>query len=170
MDIKEQLLVELSRVNANYIANYVGTDPDKFRELIQFVFENKPLLPERASWVVTNITDTHPEMLKPYLKQIISKIQTFKHHGTRRNMLRSLANANIPEVFHGKLFDNCYQWLLSKDELPAVKVHSMQILYNIARKEPDLLRELQLVIEELTDHESAAIRARSIMLLEKLRK
>jgi hypothetical protein len=170
MDIKEQLLVGLSRVNADYIANYIGTDAERFRELIQFVFENKPLLSERASWVVTNITDKHPEMLKPYLNQVVSKIHIFKHHGTRRNMLRSLASIDIPEKYHGKLFDDCYRWLQSKDELPAVKVHSMQILYNISKREPDLLRELQMIIEELTDHESAAIRSRSKEILKRLRK
>ena len=170
MNIKEQLQVDLSRVNADYIAGYIGTDSEKFEELIKLVFTDVPVLPERASWVVTNITEKYPDMIFPYLNQIISKVNTFKHHSTRRNILRTLASIEIPEKYHGKLFDDCYRWLLSKDELPAVKVHSMQILYNISRKQPDLKRELTLVLEEFSNHESAAIFARSRMLLKKLNK
>ena len=39
--LKEQLQAELSRNNTDLIAKYIGNDPDKFRELMQFLLLNK---------------------------------------------------------------------------------------------------------------------------------
>lgn len=168
MNLAEQLKLEISRRNTDYAASYIGSDPERFKELIELVFTGEPPLPQRAAWVVTAVCDKYPEMLTPYLNKVISKIEKFEHPGTRRSLLRYLAEIEIPEHQQGKLFDVCYKWLLSKNEPPAVKVHSMQILVNIARTQPELLREVKLIIEELTDDESAAIRARSRNILAKI--
>jgi hypothetical protein len=166
MDIKEQLLVEISKINTNYIASYIKNDPKLFKELMTYVFEGERPLPLRAAWVASVITDEYPEMLTPYLDKLFAELKNFSHSGVRRMFLRYLATITIPEQYQGLLFDDCYTWLLSKDEPPAVKVHSMQILLNISRNEPDLLRELKLVLEELTNHDSAGIQSRAKYLVE----
>jgi hypothetical protein len=168
MNISEQLLAEISRRNTDYIKHYIGNDPKLFKELLDIMFDSPPPLPHRASWVVTAITDKYPELLKPHLKKIIAHIEQFGHSGIRRNLLRSIAVFDIPKPLQGKLFDMCHRWLHSRFEPPAVKVHCMQILYNISNSEPDLKKELKLIFEELTDHESAAIKSRSKQLLQKL--
>jgi hypothetical protein len=168
MNLSEQLLAEMSRRNVDYIARYIGNDPRLFRDLITLIFSGNPPLPLRASWVATTITDKYPELLKPYLKKIVTNLEKFNHSGIRRNLLRYLAEIEIPVAWEGNLYDICYNYLLSRTEPPAVKVYSMQILFNIAQKEPDLKKELRLVIEELINHESAAIKSRSRQLIAKL--
>jgi len=168
MNLSEQLMAENSRRNTDYIAQHIGNNPDLFRDLINVLFGKKPSLSNHASWVVTAITDLHPEQLKPYLKKIIDRIEKFDHTGIHRSLLRSLAKMNIPEALQGKLFDICYRWLQSRVEPPAVKVHCMQILFNLSENEPDLRKEIKLIIEELTDHESAAIKSRSRQLMKKM--
>ena len=168
MDFSDQLMAEMSRRNADYIAHLIGNDPKLFKDLLELVFSGKAPLPLRASWVITIITEKHPELLKPYIKKIISRIEKFEHPGIRRNLLRYLSENEVPSSILGKLYDICYQLLLSRTEPVAVKVYSMQILFNIAEKEPDFKNELRLIIEELTDHESAAIKSRSRQLMAKL--
>lgn len=164
MNLADQLLMELSRRNTDYIAHSIGDDPELFRNLIDIMFTGKEPLPSRASWVVTAVTDRHPELLKPYIKKIVNHLEQFEHPGTRRNLLRYLSDTELPESVEGKLYDLCSQWALSRNEPPAVKVHSMQIIYNIAQKEPDLKNEVRLILEELTVHESAAVKSRSRQL------
>jgi hypothetical protein len=168
MDLKEQLLAEMSRRNVDYIAHYIGSDPTLFEELMQLVFNGKPPLSLRAAWAVSVVTDKYPELLKPYLKKIVDRFETLEHSGVRRLLLRYFASITIPETLQGKLYDFCYQCLVSRSEPPAVKVHAMQILFNIAQAEPDLKKELKLVIEELSNHESAAIKSRSRQILQRL--
>ena len=167
MDLSEQLLLEMSRRNVDYIAHYIGKDEQLFKNLVTLVFSGKPPLPMRASWVITVVTDKYPYLLKPYLKKIISQLEKFDHPGIKRNLLRYMSENEIPSSAKGKLYYICYQWLLSLNEPPAVKVYCMQILFNIADKEPDLKRELQLVLENFINHESAAIKSRSRQLIAK---
>jgi len=168
MNISDQLRAEISRKNADNIAHYIGNDPELFKQLIDVLFKGASPLPHRASWVVSTISDRYPELVRPYLKKIVSYIEKFDHPGIRRNLLRYIAVEDIPEVLQGKMYDVCYRWLQSRNEPPAVKVHCMQILFNITEKEPDLRQELKLIIEELTDHESAAIKSRSEQLMKKM--
>ena len=168
MNISEQLKAEMSKKNMNYIAQYIGNDTERYKQLTDVLFNGAAPLPYRASWVITIIYDRFPELIGPYLKKIVSHIEEFNHSGIRRNLLRSIAEENIPKSLQGKLYDVCYQWLLSRNEPPAVKVHCMQILFNISEEEPDLKKELKLILEELTDHESAAIKSRSRQLIKKM--
>jgi len=168
MNITEQLFVENSRRNTEFIAAYIGNDTGLFSELMEQVFKGYPPLPLRASWVVCVVTDRFPALLNPYLTIFIDNLMSFEHTGIHRNVIRQLAKSDIPETHLGILFDHCYTWLLARNEPPAVKVHCMQVLFNIAKKEPDLQQELRLIFEELTTHESAAIRSRSSHLLTKL--
>lgn len=168
MNLTEQLMLEMSRRNASYIAQQIGNDPKLFKEIIEIMFTAKAPLPLRASWVVTFFIDEHPELLKPYLNKIVGHLEKFDHSGIRRNLLNYFCDCDIPQSLEGKLYDICFRLLLSRDEPVAVKAYSMQVLFNIAQKEPDLKGELRLVLEDFIDHDSAAVKSRSRKLLAKL--
>ncbi len=168
--IKEQLLSENSKRNKDYIANYIGNDTILFDNLIHLIFKGNPPLPLRASWVVCAVTDKYPVLLTPYITGIVKNLANFRHTGIHRNLLRQISKTTIPEEHFGILYDICYKWLHSRTEPPAVKVHCMQVLYNISEKEPDLKPELRLIFEELIDNDSAALRSRSRQLVKILLK
>jgi hypothetical protein len=170
MKIKEQLMMELSRRNTDVITQYIGDDTEKFRQLMDLLFHGEPPLPQRAAWVVSTIADKNPELCLPYLEPIVLHLEKFKHTGIHRCLLRFIAEISVPESLQGYLFDICYQWLILRDTPIAVKVYSMQILFNISETEPDLKQELRLLFEELTEHESPGIKSRSRYLIEKLTK
>jgi hypothetical protein len=167
MNLAGQLMMELSRRNTDYIAHGIGNNPELFENLVELVFFGKEPLPSRASWVVSAVTDKYPELLKPYIKRIVTHIEKFDHPGTRRNLLRYLSDNKLPKSVEGKLYDVCFKWALSRNEPPGVKVYSVQILFNIAQKEPDLKNEVRLILEELIHHESAAIRNRCLHLMDR---
>jgi hypothetical protein len=77
----------------------------------------------------------------------------------------------IDEEYFGFLVDFCLDKLSSDKEPPAVRVHAMQILYNISEKVPELKPELIAVIEhEMTYHSTAGILSRGSKLVKKLQK
>jgi len=168
MDLAAQLLGELSRRNADYLALYIGDDQYKFRELMEFVFQGKEPLSFRAAWVATLIADKHKNWCVPYLEPIILNLEKFEHTGTSRSLLRMMSDMVIPEILQGRLYDICYRWLLDRHTAVAVKVYCMQIMYNISVAEPDLRHELRILLDELTDDESPGIRSRSRQLMRKL--
>jgi hypothetical protein len=61
--------------------------------------------------------------------------------------------------------------LTSAKEPLAVRVHAMQILYNISEKEPDLKPEILAIFEHVMEnHSSPGIISRGKKLVQKLRK
>ena len=67
------------------------------------------------------------------------------------------------------LFNFCFEVFTNSTEPVAVRVHAMQILFNIAQKEPDFTGELINLIEnEIELHGSAGIASRGRKLLLKL--
>jgi hypothetical protein len=171
MNIKQQLLEELSKYNINNVASFIGNQEALFKELMVFAFSEEDKLSLRASWVSTIICDSYPEMIFPFLEEIATKIKSIKHSGIRRNLLRSIANIEIPERLQGIFYDISFQWMLSSAEPPALRVFCMQIIYNTAKNEPDLLKEFALVLKDLLGNsDSAGIKSRANNILKQIRK
>lgn len=168
MNIREQLLVEMSRSHMEYIANTIEAEPHQINWLFQLCLKNEPKVSLRAAWVLSILGDRRSTVLLPYVPDMIQSIELLSHQGIHRLFLRYLADIYIPDEWQGKIYDLCFRWLVSSAEPIAVKIHCMQILFNIAQKEPELKRELLLVLEDLASHESAGIRNRCLKLTSKL--
>lgn len=163
--INEMLLAGHSRFNTDLIAAYIGDDETLFRELIDLTFNGNPPVPQRAAWVITAITDKYPWIIKPYISKIIDKLPEFSHPSLPRNLLRVLGRIDLPLKKTGKLYDYCYKCLIDKKNPVAIRVNAMQVLFNIAIKEPDLINELKLVIESQFDEASIGFIAKARILL-----
>ena len=83
------------------------------------------------------------------------------HVAVRRNVIRILQRIDIPEKLVGEVATVCFDYLASPDEPIAVRVFSMTVLANIARKEPDLKNELRLLIELQLLYGSTGFRSRA---------
>jgi hypothetical protein len=159
MDIRTQLLSELSRMNIDFTIQTLGNNKEHFRELISLVLTEKDPLPMRAAWVVEGITAKYPEIILPYMKDLITNLRKFTHPGTLRNILKIFSRMELDEKYHGILADICFEWI-AKDEMPvAVKVYAMQILANLTRIYPELKNELFEVIDVQIPRNTAGFKA-----------
>ena len=166
MNIKDALIQENSKENAERIAQHIGTDPDKFAELMTLFLDDGHHLTQRAAWPLSKCIDRHPELLSPYLERVILNLQTDGLPvAVKRNTVRILQEVAVPEALLGPLAEVCFQFLESGDEPIAVKVFSMTILFNITKKEPDLKNELRLLIEAQLPYGSAGFKARAKKIL-----
>jgi hypothetical protein len=67
------------------------------------------------------------------------------------------------------LLNYCLEVFTNAAEPVAIRVHAMQILFNIAQKEPDFSGELiELIENEIELHGSAGLASRGRKLLKKL--
>lgn len=163
-----ELLKENSRYNVNRIVRMVEEDPDLVRELVSFSIQNNVVLSMRASWVLTHCYDSMPEIIQPYIDELVKATPHLPHTGSRRNILRILMCEPIPEELQVFLFDHCLQWIVSKKEPIAVKANAMEILYNIAMEQPDLKNEVIPVILDIIPNGSMGVISRGKKILRKL--
>ena len=170
-ELAKRILAGNSRFNVDLVAAHIGSDELLFGELIELIHNGEPPIPQRAAWIMTAVTDNYPWLILPHLGQILKNINAYSHPGIIRCILRQLSMIDFPEELSGKIFDLCYNFLNDQKQPVAIRVHAMQILYNISEKEPDLKNELILIFEDLCASEtSMGIKSRVRKLLGKLNK
>jgi hypothetical protein len=149
VELEAEILKEHSKRQAVRIASWVGTDKKRFRKLMELFLRGEYRVTQRSAWIVNLCADKHPELIRPYLKQMIGRMQEpGVHDAVRRNVIRILQFIEIPEKLLGEVATVCFNYLSSPGEPIAVRVFSMTVLANIAQKKPELKNELRLVIEQ----------------------
>jgi len=164
MDIRTQLLSELSRTNVDYTIHMLGNDPACFKELVNFIMNEPDPLPMRASWVMEGITLKYPEMINPYTGMLIRNLRKYSHPGTRRNLLKIFSRMEIHEKYHGILLDICFDWMADEEKAVAEKVHAMQIIANHLKFYPELINEFIEVINDQIPKNSPGFVARARLI------
>jgi hypothetical protein len=123
----------------------------------------------RAAWMVDKIHDQNPELVLPYIPALIEKLIDLKDMGKKRHFLKLIGMHEIPVESSGFLADYCLT-TLSSSEPPAVRVHAMQVLFNISEMEKDFKPELLDTIEqEMEFRPTPGILTRGAKLAKKLR-
>ncbi|MBI2268977.1 MAG: hypothetical protein HYU69_01325 [Bacteroidetes bacterium] len=171
MNLKEKILDEHSKKQTSQIVNYVGNNNVRFARLVNLFLGKEPLIAQRAAWAVSYCVESNPSLAKPHLNKFVKNLkQTGLHNSIKRNTMRLLQYIDIPKHLLGLLTNICFGYLSDVKEAIAVRVFSMTVLLNIAKKEPGLKNEIKLIIENMMPNGSAGIRARGKMILKALEK
>lgn len=162
MNIREQLLVEHSKENTVKISKYIGGDKARLDELMKCFFSDTYRVSQRSAMVVSYYFDEYPQLMEPYLQQLIVNLEKENLHiAVKRNSVRILQFVSIPEQHLSSLFDRCLHFLVDQEEPIAVKAFSMQIVYNCCKRYPELAQEVTPIIDSLLEYsESKGILAR----------
>ena len=131
------------------------------------VFLNGPYrVTQRSGWPLSYCVEHHPELIKPHIRKIILNLNApGLHHATKRNTLRLLQFIEIPKSMLGIVADVSFRFLCDPKEPIAVKVFSMAILSKMSQHQPEIGRELKLIVEDQLPFAGPAFssRARKVM-------
>lgn len=173
MNLHQEILREHSKENVKKITDYIGTDEDRFAELMQIFLKGDATTIQRSSWIVSECAELYPFLIKPYFKNLIDKLHEPNiHPSARRNIVRIWQFVEIPEEFIGEIYDICFRYLTGNEAI-AVVVFSMTVCLNITKHFPELKIELQVTIEDLLlkqQNGSAGINSRGKKVLAELKK
>ncbi len=169
MNLEQEILKEHSKQNIVRLADWVGADRKRFKELMELFLKGEYRVTQWAAWLVSHVADRHPELLTPYLDKMLKRmIEPGVHVAVKRNVIRILQFIELPRSLYGKVATICFDFLESNEPI-AVRVFSMTVLVNIAEHEPDLKKELRLIIEQRMPWEGPAFQSRAKKILKQLR-
>ncbi len=170
MIIKDEILKEHSKTQALKIAAYACTSKKNFKELMQCFMSDEYRLAQRAAWSVSRAAVKNPEMIRPYIKDLVSQMQrTDVHDSVIRNSVRVLELTEIPKEFHGEVMNACFHFIATPSTPAAIKAFSLTTLFNLSKQYPEIRSELKLIIEERWDTETAAFRSRGKKILKEIK-
>lgn len=157
--------------NLQYLQNELVNHPEQYKLLKEIAFYSNDPKSWRAAYLIDKINDNKPGLIRPFISEMIEKLKTERNESKKRHFLKLLSTNDLSTEQLGFLTDFCIDVFTSDKEPVAVRVHAMQVLFNISEIQPDLKPEILLIIEhEMENHFSAGILSRGGKLAQKLRK
>lgn len=145
--------------------NYIGSDPERFAELVSILFDGNYRQVQCAAWPVSVVAEKNPQFLTPYLARLVDLLPRMDvHSAVRRSIGRTLQFVEIPPRLKGRVYSHCVERISDPNEAVGVRGFALTVAAKIANENPDLLDELRLVVKThmpLT-HASFQIRSRAI--------
>jgi hypothetical protein len=170
VDLKEQLLSELSRRNIDLVVHWAGVDSERIDQLIELTLLHQTKLSMRACWALEKITCKYPGILQNWLPRLIENLNTYPESGTRRIMAKILMLQAIPEAYQGITLDFAIRMLESPTEPVAVKANCMTIIFNLLPHYPELEPEIKAIIDDQADKNTVGFKSRYKVLMQKHKK
>lgn len=161
----------MSMKEAEWVATSAIENPAIFIRLFQYSNSSDKKLAFRASWTLTKVCDRFPEIIYPYLSQMVESLSKIDNESTLRSFLRILSLTDLDKINnrqHGLLADFCFGTLNSGFSAIAVRAYSMEILYRLSLIYPELANELSTSIHIVMEDGSAGITARGRTIIRKL--
>lgn len=157
--------------NLQYLQSELVNNSEQYKLLTEIAFYSDDAKSWRAAYLIDKINDNYPGLISPFIDEMIEKLKTERSEGKRRHFLKLLSMNDLSINQMGYLTDFCIGVFTSDKEPVAVRVHAMQVLYNISEKQPDLKPEILLFVEhEMENHFSAGILSRGKKIAQKLRR
>lgn len=167
MDFYKALDTDSSKKIIDLVSDAVGNNPDNFKQVFDILLLEIPQISSRAGRVVTLSCEKYPELIKPYLHDLIKKLPKMKNQAVLRSVLKIfMLNMKLikSEKEESILLDNCLRYLAEKEYEIAVKAYSMDILYKLSKRYPELCYEIAAVIKNQLPYSSAGIKSRAKQL------
>ena len=171
MNIQQELVKQKTHTKeqALKISSYACSSPKHFKELMQCFLSNDYRLAQRAAWSVSWAAKKSPELIQPYIKDLVDQLpRKDVHNAVIRNSVRILQQVEIRGSLHGELMNSCFSFIEAPSIPVAIKTFSLTTLFNLSQSYPEIKNELKLIIEERWNHETAAFKSRGKRILKQL--
>jgi hypothetical protein len=126
----------ISKLYVLSLRDRVMAIPKLIPVVYEFLFSDDKQIQWRSAWVLDQINDKDASLIAPLLPRMVKDFPSFTNDGTKRHIAKILSLSNISKLANGNLINTSFAWLTTEQTPIAVKVHCMQILYNICEFYP----------------------------------
>ena len=156
-EIRNLILQEYSKSHSDFIADVLRQNQHLLPEFIEIVYLEEEPISRRAAWSLRLLFDASPKSLDIYIDDFISHLDQLSVAPILRGLLAIISKIDIDEKWHAYLIQYTSEAILSNKSEIAIKAFSMDIFFQIAKKEPDLFYELEQMIEYIYPESSRGI-------------
>ncbi|MEP6627899.1 MAG: hypothetical protein ABJA32_07945 [Ginsengibacter sp.] len=166
MNLRNQILAEHTKTNCQKIVSWVGDDIKKFNELFELFLQSEYRITQRAAWPMSHCAIAHPEFMQNNFDKLVQNLKKPGiHNSIKRNSLRLLQEVDIPDKYDGDIMEICFQFVEAPEGAVAIKAFSLTILGKLAKKYPEIIPEIKLLIEDQLPYQTAGFKGRAKKLL-----
>lgn len=158
-----------------YLWNFASKNPNLMPDLVVFATDLSNKNHYKAVWIIEMLSETHTELLLPFIKQICDAAPNYKHESAIRAISRTIlflttSKKIILEKEHQKkCIETSLDRLISEAKI-ASKVYAMYTLAHFAKNEDWIKEELLMIINKDFANQSAGYKAATRAVLLQLSK
>ena len=122
---------------------------DFFNELLSLAFneEDEPYS-HRAGWSMVYLSQRHPNLIRPHMRSIATRLSELKGHSQIASFLRIFDEVKYDHGNFGDVLDYCIHTIRMPVKREYLKVISLNIMLTFGKVYPELIPELIQNIEE----------------------
>jgi hypothetical protein len=137
---------------------YIKAHPEDFTEVMQLALADKQPYSWRASWLLWSCMKKNDQRVCQYVKKIID-ILPHRNDSQQRELLMMLQRMELKDEYEGQLFDCCTKIWEQLGKNPSLRYNAFKTVVAIAKKHPDLSREIKtLTTSYYTDNLSDSVK------------
>lgn len=145
-------------------------DQEEFDHLFSFLHHNDKLVAMRAADALEKVTRKIPEFLSKHKDTVLAYCQK----ATNKDVLWHLA-ALVPRLILrepelAQAWDMLTVWARDKQNSRIVRVMSVQALFDLLTKKPELYQDFKLLLEDLEREQVPSLKARIRLIRKELSK
>lgn len=157
--------------NLNFYIQQISKHPEDLKVLFDIASDDSKQEYWRAAYLIDRLADDFPDLIEPCIPDMINALKKTNNTSKVRHYLKLISQYPINKEEMDFLFNYCLDAFTNTGFPVAVRVHAMQVLYEISEVEPGLKPELIHIIEnEMELHPTPGIKTRGRKLIQKLRK
>ena len=126
---------------------WMHAHPEAYEEAITLAIAETQPYSWRAAWLLCDCLEKNDARVRPHIRKIIRAIPS-KSDGHQRELLKILLMMELREREESEAFDVCITLWEKITAQPSVRVNALKLLVNIARRHPDLAREIRLLAHD----------------------
>jgi len=156
-----------SKEQATQIVKWIGSNQQRFDELLHWFLSDDNKIVQRAAWPLSYCIAQHPQLINKHYDTLIAQLQASdKPSAVRRNILRAFDQIpQIPEKYHGIIMDACFRYIEDPEETIASQAFALGILAKLSKLYPEIRQELCTIIESRLPYATPAFKSRAKKIL-----
>lgn len=154
-----------------WIASSAVLNPLLLQKFLEFTDDGDTRLVFRASWALSKACMLNPDVFMPIMPLVVEKLLNTKNGSAMRSFLKIISitgTASLTESLQGRLVEYCFSMLRSPFSAIAVKVYSLDVLYDISLRFPGLTHELAAIAGMLPGDAPAGVKAKYREVMRKI--
>ena len=127
--------------------SFMEIHPEAFEEAMELALADQQPYSWRAAWLLWSCMEENDKRIQKYIGMIIDALQT-KKDGHQRELLKILLQMELKERHEVLVFNVCTGVWEKIQKDPSVRFTALKFMMKIAKKHPDLSREITFLTQD----------------------
>ncbi|MCF8465442.1 MAG: hypothetical protein K9G41_11405 [Flavobacteriales bacterium] len=143
------------------ISGFIASNTEVFEEVFHAFYTEEGHIAHRSGFILGQTFKKNPSLLVPKISVLLNKMPAPPHQWYRWMTLWYLSHCKFPVDHDGLAATYAFEELGKSYNKPAVKNASMRLLEFICKRNPELIPEFKMYLEEIIENERPTLAAKA---------